>query len=62
MISLLILACSTFSNDCHGFTPDMMFDTQQQCQSAAYVVAESVKNERGFYIADVKCIEWGDAS
>lgn len=62
MISLLILACSTFSSDCNSFTPDMMFDTQQQCQSAAYVIAESVKNELGFYIADVKCIEWGDAS
>ena len=60
MFSLVILACSTVAPVCKSFTPDDLFVSEQQCMGAAYVVAESVRQEGSAYIENFLCIDWNE--
>ena len=61
MISVIVLICSNVVPECIAITPSQFFSSEQECRYAR-PSAEEFANNNDAFVADYRCINWGEPS
>jgi len=61
MISVIVLICSNVTPECIAITPPQFFSSERECQYFR-APTEDFATENNAFVADYRCINWGEPS